>query len=752
MKWHRLKLQRSKWHHSKSRLSKWRTSKWHSAARSLSPPVLVLSLFLLPGVAPVLAQETAEELYQAGLYQEEVQGNLERAIDLFGRILIRFPDARALGARAQLHIGLCYEKLGQQEAQQAYRRVIADFPEHAAEVALARNRLAEIERAAAELNLEPRFERIEIPAMPKTGVLSPDGNHLAFVADGAVWKVPVQGNVAEGVAGTPERIATIPDAWDNSGVLTWSADGRWIAVNGDGRIPERGDDVVHVVPAEGGDPRMVQVPDRGLHPFAYRLSLSPEGGTLAFSALKESQVEGPNETEKRIIFTVAVDGGEPRPLAEMWARMPAFSPDGKSIAYVAARQAPSDSVWGGDLWVVPAGGGAPVKIATSDPGRFRGPVWSPDGRYIAVNHEPGKNNRSQELWILRADSPEPGPPVAKIPLPGVSVTMPAGWTRDGRIGVFTEPPLDWGAGYTVSAEGGRAGRVTPNGGWPVFLEWSPDGERIFMAWHPWGAPNTTALPNESSIVSIPPSGGEVSEIPLGLGRDVSLAGAIGFDFSPDGNSMVFMGSPSPYAGRPGPEDVGIWTASLDGSGLSELTRGPHFDTYSSWSPDGRWIAFLRLSEEDDYDSGHVFLVPASGGEGRQLTSAQDPVVPGRVAFAPDGSTVAFFSEDGIKTVPVAGGEASLVVPIDSVSAWPQLSWSPDGKKIVYTPGEDRKIWVASVETGQSIELETGLPLDMGYFSVSWSPDGKRIAFNGRRTGREVDFWLISDFLPGEEGR
>ena len=88
------------------------------------------------------AQQSAEELYQAGLYQEEVQGDLERAIDVYRGILEDFPGSRSVGAKAQLHIGLCYEKLGLHEARQAYRLVIDEFSDHTEEVAVARERLA----------------------------------------------------------------------------------------------------------------------------------------------------------------------------------------------------------------------------------------------------------------------------------------------------------------------------------------------------------------------------------------------------------------------------------------------------------------------------------------------------------------------------------------------------------------------------------------------------------------------------------
>ena len=126
---------------------------------------VVLALTLVHTVTGY-AQQTAEELYQAGLYQEEVQGDLERAIDMYGRILGEFPESRAVGAKAQLHIGLCYEKLGVRQAQQAYQRVIDDYLEHRDEVVVARARLASFNHALAELNRQSSFRKIEFASEP----------------------------------------------------------------------------------------------------------------------------------------------------------------------------------------------------------------------------------------------------------------------------------------------------------------------------------------------------------------------------------------------------------------------------------------------------------------------------------------------------------------------------------------------------------------------------------------------------------
>src|SRR5258708_15389320 len=71
--------------------------------------------------------------------------------------------------------------------------------------------------------------------------------------------------------------------------------------------------------------------------------------------------------------------GTPRRLTSGNAHefQPAWSPDGKSIAYVAW------SSQGGQLWRIAAAGGAPVQLSKSLAG-FSNPAWSPDGPKIVL--------------------------------------------------------------------------------------------------------------------------------------------------------------------------------------------------------------------------------------------------------------------------------------------------------------------------------------------------------------------------------
>ena len=109
-----------------------------------------IGLTLLAGLlcmAAPLAAATPAELLEEGLTAETAQGDLEAAMAVYQRILDEHPDAGATTARAQLHIGLCYEKLGRREARAAYESVIAHFPEEKEIVERARERLESLDQA-----------------------------------------------------------------------------------------------------------------------------------------------------------------------------------------------------------------------------------------------------------------------------------------------------------------------------------------------------------------------------------------------------------------------------------------------------------------------------------------------------------------------------------------------------------------------------------------------------------------------------
>ncbi|NIM94685.1 MAG: tetratricopeptide repeat protein, partial [Anaerolineales bacterium] len=158
---------------------------------------IIAALFALVFLAGqnALAQ-SGYELFQKGLVQERVKGDLDKAIRLYEQIVKDFTDDNALAAKALIQMGRCYEKLGRAEAQKAYQRVIEEYPGQKQEVAIAKERIAKLSKALEEVAYKPTFRKIWIPTKPGNGVLFPDGKKLAFVSEGSLWVVPVPGKVS----------------------------------------------------------------------------------------------------------------------------------------------------------------------------------------------------------------------------------------------------------------------------------------------------------------------------------------------------------------------------------------------------------------------------------------------------------------------------------------------------------------------------------------------------------------------------
>ncbi len=114
--------------------------------------LLVSLTLLLLTSGKLYAQQTPGQLFEKALYTEEVEGDLSGAISIYQQVLEQNPDNRQLAARATLHKGLCFEKLGSEQARQAYRDVLSKYSEQSEEAAIARERMTSLDAYVAELN------------------------------------------------------------------------------------------------------------------------------------------------------------------------------------------------------------------------------------------------------------------------------------------------------------------------------------------------------------------------------------------------------------------------------------------------------------------------------------------------------------------------------------------------------------------------------------------------------------------------
>jgi TolB protein len=482
----------------------------------------------------------------------------------------------------------------------------------------------------------------------------------------------------------------------------------------------------------------------------YLLSPSPDGRRVAFfaggagqSALYVMDIDGSNRRE---LASGAPAGG---PLEGMH-HPPAWSPDGKSIAFDRSRRCRDIGceIW--EVMLVDVEDGTVRRIADE----ARGPTWSPDGTLLAleagvrgegfgsrvdVMQPDGSGRRSialgrKPLWSPRGD-------LIAYERSGVRVVRPDGSGARRLVGVdVMESPVAWspdgsrlafpfGEGndqdlFWASVDGPQLGRLTRLRGPDANPSWSPDGR--LLAWsHELGPDETDGIPAwylyGGSSDGSPPRR-LVTALYRGSGEPA---------WTPDGAQVLYTAEVDPRVRR---DPVDIHSVGADG-GAERVMRTPIRESLPAASPDGDRLAFYAEEESGSY----LYVSDADGGGRRRLAEGGDsggPYVPVPPAWSPDGSTLAFVRDFGCANRLCTTWEIWLVRADGSglrrlVTGGREPHWSPDGRRIAYT-GLDGYIYVISASGIGRHRLRRG-------FLPQWSPRGDYISYI--RWGLFTELWV-----------
>jgi len=415
-------------------------------------------------------------------------------------------------------------------------------------------------------NLEPQVYRLDLrtgrrqqltfgPTQNETPVVSPDGETVLFRTSTdnfqTIWAMRPDG--------TGKHSLVAAGSVDASGPPAWSRDGRRVAfVDSLGRIAwlDLSTGAVHTL-VPGDTP-----------------TWSPDGRTIAYldgGAVMAIGADGTNERSLAPGVEYAYGANNAGDLPSL-----SWSPDGRSVAFAGAMRSPSGDVNGSQVVVAQAAGGQAQALTA---GGDTDPQWSPNGSVIGFVRTTGVMSR---VMVVRATGGRPV--VVGRPPAWASDSRPV-WSRDGRFIAVARTYDDSDrlrALVVIPRDGGApriAARFDPHSVWTSneTLGWSPDGEALYYSVGLDGTDNR-------SIYTIDPDGTAL--------RRLTNAGVDDFDpaFSPDGETIVFVRTLVAKSGTENPE---LYLMNADGTDVRRLTRWPGSDLSPSWSPDGKRILFVR---------------------------------------------------------------------------------------------------------------------------------------------------------------
>jgi DNA-binding SARP family transcriptional activator/Tol biopolymer transport system component len=439
---------------------------------------------------------------------------------------------------------------------------------------------------------------------------------------------------------------------------------------------------------------------------------SPDGRVVAYAAGPEGDMR---------LYVRQVDGGRAVAVTtdlDSDERRPRWSPDGTHLLFQAKN----------GIWLVPSLGGVPRPVVEAPAGgKALFPAWSPDGKSLAWVHG--------DTILARALEDGPARRVAVLHEPH-SLT----WSPDGRwiAAVSGNTEFLYGAVYMLPGQT-SIGNAAPStiwlvpaagGGAPVRVT---EGEHLHTS-PDWRGPGQLLFVSDRDgsrdvfVVGVGDDGrptGDPERLTTGLGL-------LSLGTSADGRALAYVS----FTQRVNVWSLALGAGAPVGTAAARpVTTGTQVVEAMDVSPDGRWLAF----DAERSGHQQIFRVRTDCAHGDSLGACEEPerIVEAdessfRPSWAPDGRTIVFYAfENGVRHAFSASADGAAPHPL-LPAAWGEVHTpvlAPDGRRLTFHRDlASGSQLFESVRAGDSTWSRPRQLTRRGGWGARRSPDGARLVY------------------------
>jgi tricorn protease len=444
------------------------------------------------------------------------------------------------------------------------------------------------------------------------------------------------------------------------------------------------------------------------------------------SAQETRLMRYPDVSRDHIIFTYAGDlwivpraGGQARRLTSNRGEeiFPKFSPDGKQIAFT------GDYDGNVDVYVMPSDGGEPRRL-TYHPAADNVLGWTPDGRKILFRSN--RFSQPPDITRLFLISPEGGNP-EMLPVPRASLSS---FSPDGERIAYLPTSQDFRTWKRY-----RGGWKPPIGIYDLKKNTYQElpnttGMDLFPMWHG----DTIYFINDGDGVM------NLYRYDLNTKKTGKLTNFTEYDvkwpsLGPD--AIVFENGGYLYTfdlATQRATQLHMTVAGDDVEARPEIRSVANEIRGAAISPSGSRAVFEAR--------GDIFTVPAEHGSPRDITMTpgtheQNP------SWSPDGKWIAYLSdktgEFELYIRPQMGGDETRITNDGNEYRYGPV-WSPDSKKLLYWD-KSLRLWYVDVDQKQPVKVDQDEHQQIA--DGSWSPDSKWIAYSKTGLNMQNSLYIYS---------